>query len=62
MIPRRMQQTLDQPDVRLATTRRPPDRGRRRCEHPGCTTVLSAYNPDRVCFAHQPPEPLPSSR
>ena len=25
------------------------------CAHPGCSTVLSIYNPSRHCGAHQPP-------
>jgi hypothetical protein len=24
----------------------------RRCQYPDCTTTLSAYNPDRLCWVH----------
>jgi hypothetical protein len=24
----------------------------RRCRYPDCTTTLSAYNPDRLCWVH----------
>ena len=27
----------------------------RRCEHPGCITILSAYNRGPTCMAHTPP-------
>lgn len=28
----------------------------KRCQSPGCITLLSDYNPDALCFAHQPPD------
>ena len=31
----------------------------RTCQHPGCQTVLSAYNPDPYCDVHRLPDPLP---
>jgi hypothetical protein len=29
----------------------------RRCEHPGCGTVLSAYNGGTTCWQHEPTRP-----
>jgi hypothetical protein len=28
------------------------------CAEPGCTTRLSTYNPDRLCWIHSSPRPL----
>jgi hypothetical protein len=30
--------------------------GKRQCEAPGCTTILSAYNSATLCFRHDKPE------
>ena len=33
--------------------------GVRRCEARGCPTMLSRFNPDRRCWFHQVPIPVP---
>ena len=43
--PERLAPTLDRMDL----TKRDPSR---RCSAPGCSTLLSLYNSDHLCFVH----------
>ena len=52
---------VDLSEVRLVMSPTKPSGPRRRCAREGCDTVLSSYNPEERCHAHQEPAPISSA-